>query len=440
MNIMTGYRRSNLNLVDELIDVNRKDVARTMKVIMDHGKKRDLVTNLAKIVMGEIQDDWWGSSRRGDVLVNGVYTPLQLLFYYSATKSIEELNHDYPFAFGTIGALLSTLLTDNHVYNKKTAETYRKMIQTLFKIREMREESEGLSMETYLSKRGGQNTITPKNKLRLKKLAQLYGRGVGVISAESFDNRTNVEETVTDVFTDHKTAPSSLLYNLGRVYSNLLPLTISLSLKNDRNVIFAIKDNPLLEFYDGGWHITDLKSGEALLDYCLSRFRKFQKIGTEPKISENILSLAYYMASHWQSGILAIVDHEKAEKVLEPQKEWSKISTEIISNLLNAKGKQGGARIEDLKTAGFGRVLLTNAIQDGATIFSADGVFRSAGRIVNKFSKEELNDTSWGTGNRAAHRLSSFGIALKVSEDGAIRLFSSLPKGNKYLNKGLRIR
>ena len=122
------------------------------------------------------------------------------------------------------------------------------------------------------------------------------------------------------------------------------------------------------------------------------------------------------------------------EKVLEKQSEWSINATKIICDSLG-----GDLNIADLDQSKYGRVLLTNAIQDGATIFLPNGQFHSAGRVVTSF-KGPVSDQKLGTGNRAARRLSRFGVALKISEDGAIRLYSSKPEDYEAINVGIRIR
>ena len=127
------------------------------------------------------------------------------------------------------------------------------------------------------------------------------------------------------------------------------------------------------------------------------------------------------------------------EEALEEQSPWSKSSTDIIRDSLKKKGPFTDFKITEVEKTGYGRVILTNAIQDGATVFLPDGQFHSAGRVVKNFVGE-LADPTLGTGNRAARRLAKFGIALKVSKDGAIRLYSSKPVNNKLLNQGLRIR
>jgi hypothetical protein len=45
-----------------------------------------------------------------------------------------------------------------------------------------------------------------------------------------------------------------------------------------------------------------------------------------------------------------------------------------------------------------------------------------------------------GSGNRAAQRLSEYGVAIKVSEDGAIRLYSRPPDNLEKSLDAFRIR
>jgi hypothetical protein len=215
-------------------------------------------------------------------------------------------------------------------------------------------------------------------------------------------------------------------------------------LRRDRSVTVATSGNPVLEFYDGGWHVTDLNSGKGLLLACLTEH--FGASGTHEALGEAIIRLSYHMASHWHSGILAVVNCDDVdqveEKTLEKQKDWSANATKIIRDELKRVDNLDDFNVKDIEDTGLGRVLLTNAIQDGATLFYPDGRFHSAGRIVSRWPDQIVGEGQppLGSGNRAAQRLSEYGVAIKVSEDGAIRLYSRPPDNLEKSLDAFRIR
>ena len=430
-------------LVTEITQLTPIDAKRLLSDLNPGAEIEQTITSLSKAIMEGLGTNEW-SSYPGylSLLKNGVYSPLQLLLSNSALQPDSSPDRDYPFLFGSIGRLLSQLTTPAYALDDTTKEKYRRMLQTLFQMREMKEEGENLSIEAYLPESINNDVRDHEHDLEIKKLGQIFGRGAGVVAADDFPKRVKVKGNVFDIFKSYDGTPSALLYTLGQVYSHIPSKNISVALRRDRTVILSTKYNPLLEFYDGGWHIVDLESGRAAIEGCLESYPELSRKARESGVTEPLLSLAYYMASHWHSGILALIDCEKAEQdgVLEEQKPWSMDSTRIILNQLE-KEKTSNFRITELSKTKMGRVLLTNAIQDGATIFEADGRFHSAGRIVSNFSTAgRPSDEKSGTGNRAALRLSEYGIALKISKDGAIKLYSSLPEGVKQLNGGLRIR
>ena len=434
---------SNDELVTEIAQLTLVEAKRLISELNPGTSMDQIITILSKAVMeGLGTDEWSGYPGYQSLLKNGVYSPLQLLLCNSATQPDSSPDRDYPFLFGTIGCLLSQLTNPSYVLDGATKDRYRRMLQTLFQMREMKEEGENLSIEAYLPESINHSDRDHEHDLEIKKLAQIFGRGSGVVAADDFPKRIKVKGNVFDIFKSYDGTSSALLYSLGQVYSHIPSKNISVAIKRDRNVILSTKYNPLLEFYDGGWHIVDLESGRAAIEGCLEFYPELNTKAKESGVTEPLLSLAYYMASHWHSGILALIDCKKAEDdgVLEEQKGWSKDSTKIILNQLE-KEKTSSFRITELRRTKMGRVLLTNAIQDGATMFEADGKFHSAGRIVSNFSREgRPSDEKSGTGNRAALRLAEYGIALKISKDGAIKLYSSRPEGVKQLNGGLRIR
>jgi hypothetical protein len=58
---------------------------------------------------------------------------------------------------------------------------------------------------------------------------------------------------------------------------------------------------------------------------------------------------------------------------------------------------------------------------DGATFFTWDGKLKRFGAIINT---ERVRSASEGARTRAAEFISSKGIAIKVSEDGPITIYS----------------
>ncbi len=393
---------------------------------------------LAKAIMeGLSEGEWSGVPGYDEMLKYGVYSPMQLLFYLASNNAQVNPDHDYPFLFGTVGHLLSTLTAENYIAVPDNADKYRRLLQTFFQMREIKEEGENLSIETYIPEAFGEKEGNSNNQLNLKKLSLIFGRGVGVVNSSKFPNRSDVKGGLYQIFRAHTGTPSSLLYNLEPINSHVPEANISLSLKRDKTVAVNAKNNPLLEFYDGGWHVVDFNSGRSVIDYCLNRYEwDYERV----EIAKPLLTLAYHMATHWHSGILCVIDYDEANKrgIIEDVSEWSKSSSELMKETLKETSVED-LNLTTIAEKGYGRVILTNAIQDGATIFLPDGQFHSAGRVVRTFDKE-LADKNLGTGNRAARKLSQFGIALKVSKDGAIRLYSSKPEGNEALNGGLRIR
>lgn len=431
------------NFSDELIynitklkSIDFKNILST--ILTRDSTEEEKLEMLAGAVMDNLSpEDWTGVEGYKAILKYGVYTPLQILFNAAATSAGSKPDYDYPFLFSTIGSLTSILTHSSNTSKKIQSESYRKIFQTIFQMREMREEGENLSIETYLPYGLEKKAPLSKKTLELKKLGQIFGRGTGVVVASGFEKRSDVQGVPLRVFKDNCGTPSALLYALGSVNTHVPKSNLSIALRRDRVVSISATNNPLLEFYDGGWHITDLSSGRSLLDYCLSQYNNSSKDIERDKITDHLLLLAYHMATHWHSGILAVIDYDQAEKenTLEEQSSWSINATKIISDSL---GKRS-LNIADMDKIKYGRLLLTNAIQDGATIFSANGEFHSAGRVVKNFTNT-LSDQKLGTGNRAASRLSNFGVALKISEDGAIRLYSSKPENYEAINGGIRIR
>ncbi|HZY70871.1 MAG TPA: hypothetical protein VFF67_07855 [Thermoplasmata archaeon] len=216
-------------------------------------------------------------------------------------------------------------------------------------------------------------------------------------------------------------------------------------MRRDGLLTLASRYNPLLDFYDGGWHVVDMEGGRRAIDRLLSaRFGGTQIDSDLPKF---LLRLAYHMATHWHGGILAVVDEKAAEKRLHPALPESRAMTLLIRKAAGAKTKE--FRITDVDKPvdpdlphkpswGLGRLFLTLAIQDGAVLFAPDGRFLSASRFV---ADNDQNIGSGGAGARAALALSKCGLAIKISADGAIKVFARAENGRLLVPAaGLRIR
>jgi hypothetical protein len=325
------------------------------------------------------------------------------------------------------------------------------VLQALFQLREMQEEGEPLSLEIHVPFESGAGATLP-----VKKLAQIFGRGVSLARGAGLAKRTDPVGGVQKIFPDHMEAPATLLYELRPTYQKISDDSVALILRRDRVTTIAKVGNPLVEFYDGGWHVVDLNSGQGLINLALDdHFDSKQN----KDLAEIVLRLAYHMANHWHSGILAMVDVERLEaaKILEDQKPESIDVTTIIKDEVQRIDKRlTSLRITDVRQTKMGRVLLTNAIQDGAVLFKSDGEFHSAGRFVMSIQPDREVTRSGtdagephsrearprvGSGNRAARQLAEFGVALKISRDGGIRVYSRPPPGGNHLElDGQRIR
>ena len=427
------------------------------------GTPPDLAGLLARAVMeNQSPEDWAGPVGFRSLVEAGIYSPIQLLLYYCAKLSGDCVSHDYPFLFDSIGQLISQLVTRPPPEDEAaeeppapevpvTPQDYCKAIQAIFQLREMQEEGEPLSLEVHLPFKPGVGPSLP-----IKKLAQIFGRGVGLANGSRLNHRVDPKGGVEFIFPDHKEAPATLLYGLLPTYQKIPGESIGLILRRDRVTTIAKVGNPLLEFYDGGWHVVDLNSGQGLINLALDdHFDRNQN----QDLAEVVLRLAYHMANHWHSGILAVVNVEAldAARILEPPKQASIDVTEIIkSEVLRADKSRTTLKITDVRQTQMGRVFLTNAIQDGAVLLRPDGEFHSAGRFVMSIRADAAAPPATsgpggsattvvrpllGSGNRAARQLAQFGVALKISQDGAIRVYSNPPTAPGRLQiEGRRIR
>lgn len=400
----------------------------------DRENDRARVSSMCQLIK---QDEylWPTAVTIDDRLAKGIYSPLQLLLSECLSKTKDQTDLDYPFLFSLIGLMCSTLLgqlgTDQPIETWPLDSAHsRRLLQSVFQLREITEERERLSIEVILPEEEGSKTL-----LKVERLARIFGRGVAEAQGKELEDHPGGSGKIARIFPDHASAPSSRLYRLEATFDHLKQHQLSFCVRRDGHVTIAAQENPLLEFYDGGWHIVDLKSGRGALTRLLER--SFPGSPPNDDLRDSILNLAYHMATHWHSGILAVIEDKQLDndpaRILEPQSEDSKKVTEVITE--NLVSKPNILTMSQVVTEGLGRVLLTNAIQDGATIFTPDGRFHSAGRMVSIPKQVSVG----GAGTRAATGLAPYGVAVKISKDGAIRIFAAKEGIALVPPEGLRI-
>src|SRR2546425_10303253 len=135
-------------------------------------------------------EDWAGPQGYWSQIARSVYSPVQLLLCRCAANTEVGVETDYPFLFGTIGLFLERLVTKDQAESdgvhppfpagRDTSEFW-KTVQAVFRLREMREEGEQLSVEAWLP-----HPTAFGQSIELKKLAQIFGRGVGIVCAAHF--------------------------------------------------------------------------------------------------------------------------------------------------------------------------------------------------------------------------------------------------------------
>ncbi len=407
--------------------------------------KEEKISGLYQTMAGN-EPNWPTSIGLIDRLNKRVYSPLQMLMYLQAYNSRRLIWEDYPFLFTAIGRTIDTLM--KRVYPDLDVQTntssgapidgrkvYQRLLQAVFYLRERREEREPLSIEIQLPLDGKAGPI------EIKKFAQVFGRGVGVSRSKTLTRLNKPAGSVARIFTTHKNAPQSLLYTLRSPYAHLKDPTplkeprLTIVLRRDGHVAIAAYQNPLLEFYDGGWHVCDLQAGEYTLQELLG-----QRFGGQcnPNLGEVIMRLAYHLGTHWHGGLLAVVEDEA---ILDDPKgpfERESKESEVVLRQIEEKmksSKSGKARITDVGDSdeegaggdqggsGKGRLLLSCAIQDGAMVINRDGDILSVGRIVRTHNPQAQSQTSVGSRRHAARTLGNSGLALAISHDGAIRLY-----------------
>lgn len=398
-----------------------------------------LKSQLAILSTPDAKPDWTTGVSEDDRLKGGIYTPFQILLWRCAEGLGDSLEAEFPFLVGLVG-LASRLTLESTKDEPQVAawppagdadyRSIRRVFQSAFHLRELREEGEPLSLEIRLPA----SDADPPD-LDLKRFAQVFGRGVGIAEGGGLSELSGPTGRLKWLWTNHEGAPVSTLYKLSKPYGKIPRGELRVILKRDGLLTVAADQNPLLEFYDGGWHVVDLTAGSALIDRLLER--TFGAGQTESGLAQSIVSLAYHMATHWHPGILGVVREDQISTVLEdPSPETTNINQMIRQSMEALQLGQDRLRVTDMKDTGLGRVLLTCAIQDGATLFLPDGTLDSSARML----KQVAQHVTGGAGTRAAKKLSEIGVALKVSRDGAIRVFAGGPDSTILPPNGMRIR
>lgn len=371
------------------------------------------------------EPDTW-TSNFDEVVQDGVYSPIQLALVALDDQGFGKLR-EFPFCFSLIGNLLSRIskaIAPDDVGEEKcilSPTEWAETLQTIFYLRETTEEGEHPSVEMVTPSR---SDLGETPDLPLEWAGRVFGRGVAMVHPTETSSIREMDVSIDHLFDDATTTPSSLLYDLERPFRHLSPDEISISLRRDRHVTIATERNPILEFYDGGWNVVDIESGRAAMG-SLFESRFDDPVALEPA-QEKILHLGYHMATHWHSGIIAVLTNDSLEDALEEEETGEDILSKKIPKVVK-KDEEGTIdnfhKLADGEgdAADRGRVLLTNAIQDGALIIRSDGHYDSAGRMAQL---KQTDRTEGGAGTRAANSLAKYGVAMKISEDGSIKLFS----------------
>ncbi len=266
-----------------------------------------LRAQLAILSTLDAKPDWTTGVSDPERLKAGIYTPFQLLLWRCAEAIGDPLEAEFPFLVGLVGLAshlaLESTKEEPAISWPPTDGDYRairRILQSAFHLRELREEGEPLSVEMRVPR-----SEAGAPDLALKRFAQVFGRGVGIAEGDGLAELYAATGRLRLLWTDHNGAPMSTLYTLGKPFGKIPRDELRIILKRDGMLTIAADENPLLEFYDGGWHVVDMKSGAALVAGLLEQV--FGAGNTEPGLAESVVSLAYHMATHWHPGILGIV-------------------------------------------------------------------------------------------------------------------------------------
>ncbi len=359
------------------------------------------------------------NSDRVDLMKHGIYSPVQVELLDILKKTPNDTLLQFPFCFKLIGDFIQNYLSKskNQAIN---ASSYTRLLQSIFYLRETREEQHRLSIEVkipYELDESSQDKILTGQYVKLKKLSQVFGRGIGKVVGEKLHVFYETSGQVKQIFTNHNTAPLSALYSLdgpskGFEEDELMDLT----LRNDGLISLSTPFNPLLDFYDGSWHVVDIYSSRIVYQLILeNEFENYE----ESLVS--LVDLAYHLGSHWHGAILAVIGEQNKDELFQSPsdeiKELNKALKESIQKLTK------NVNIKEIKEKGLGRLLLSSSIQDGAVIFNSKGDLIQVGALAVVDNGKAMKG---GARTHAARKLAlSGGVVLKVSQDGEIRLFSS---------------
>lgn len=363
------------------------------------------ITKIANLIHSE-EGDWeeiiFGMSKEV-ARENGVYTPLQYLIYLELVRLKSKGCSDYPFLHNLMSITIRDILEDS-----PKVDRLKVMLQNVFLLRERREEGQRLSFEIVLP---FEDDKKRPFSIDMKGFSQVFGRGIAYTQDKSISLSIEPKLRPNFVFENHNDAPLSSIYDLREPYPHLQSDQMSIVLRNDGHVAISEVGNPLVEFYDGGWHICDLKSIKKML---ASLTDKFDSVVVREGFVDKLIYLAYHMGSHWHGGLIAIVNRESLNIFMKPKEENNDIRLAVEKEL----GSQNGAT---WTIQGKGRLLLTTLIHDGATVFSPDGNLLGTGMIVKLGGGNQI---SGGSRRQAAKRIAeSGGIAIYISQDGAIKIF-----------------
>lgn len=391
--------------------------------------------NILKSILRHKETDWGIrilNTENETLLNNGIYTPLQYLIYLELTKLGEKRCSSYPFLHELICSILRDLNTKNGKTRKDsktlTESQYLTPLQNVFSLREKREEGSRLSLELMLPLQ------TPENDsgIDIKTYAQVFGRGVSYSSDMRIVEMLKPKLKHEIVFENHETAPLSAIYNLGGPYPHVYRGRLSIILRNDSHIAIAENNNPILEFYDGGWHVCDLSSGKILFSSAMDQ--TFDPTSVNSSFTERIMYLAYHMASHWHGGLITVIEEEKLETIFVKQTKKDRENKEMFTAVRNELDKIWpiDEESETWELKGKGRLLLSSAIHDGSLVFTPQGKLVGVGRLVKLRGNQIASGSRRLAGKNVAER---GGVAIYISQDGAIIVYWK----NSQNDRGVRI-
>jgi len=203
-----------------------------------------------------------------------------------------------------------------------------------------------------------------------------------------------------DLYISHLFVLDESYKDLGYVDSSFLSLTLKggdilLRTEGDGDLSIISSENIEFMFLENQWRIRDYQ--------LISKYLG-QVIKDDETINRILFFVLYCSKNHVSSVIWIPMDILKIDKYVKPDT-LNKFIDDVIS-------------IRDKK---YTNHIFRYLSSDGATILSPDGEILYFGCIVD-VSKLAIKGVK-GTGESAAQALSSNGLAIKVSQDGTIKLF-----------------